>query len=1218
MRPYRRWLSRGLGLALGLGTLLATQRNAEAVWPPRPEMTAADLSMMANWPNDPGYAGQWEHWSWVPGANLTFPNFRTAEATMGTGNNTDRAWAISVGDPRVLIAVLDSGINWDNDDIVNKIALNTAELPMPEGATSYDSNADGVVNILDYLRDSRVTCGTGAVAMRNPRQCRGTDGMPNDPNANGVLDPGDLIRVFSDRTDADNNGYVDDIAGWDFFQDDNDPADATRFGHGTGEMRWSAAETNNGIGDAGDCPRCMLVPIRAADSFIGEVDDFAQGVVYAVDRGARVVQEALGTLDNSTFARRAIDYAYAHNVPVIASAADENSRHHNVPSTNNHTLVVHAIRYDGENVQRSTTFLNFNNCTNYGAQLMLSVSGTGCSSEATGHTAGHAGLLHSYALEHSLTPALSAEEIYQLLRTTTDDINVPESQPTHPMYDNSKYPSLPGWDQRFGYGRTNARRAMESLRDGKIPPEVDIVSPQWFTNFDPDRAPQQTLRIEGRIAARRAPRFDYTVEYATGVEPADTAWVMVRRETNVTAAVTNTLGEIDLRTLTINNPGERSDRYTLSVRIRAVAHYDSPIGDVLGETRRAFFVHRDNTVVPGFPIDVGGSGESSAKVVDLNGDGSREIIYGTADGELHAIRGDGTELAGFPAHTVPLYGMNSAHATNYLASAAYSGTTPAIDPATIYDPIVATPAVADLDGDGTVEIVVSTYHGTVHVFNHDGTAYGHGFPYALPDVTSAMTAPDRILQRGLFSSPVLADLDNDSRLDIVFGAMDGHVYALNGMTAAVKPGFPVEIHFPEANTEYNRIFGNVGIGNFNGDNIPDIVAVSSEKLRGDNNTGAIYIVHGDGNLHAGGPFHPNWPIAMTSFNFFPLVGEGISGAPPIADIDGDGRDELVLTGNALPTIAFARGVQAPHERRPALNTLAVQALAQTSRRGPLTNNTTQIVSFANVFSMGAWGDMDGDQSPDYVISGAELNLAINLGGGGRARPFFHLVGAFRGRDGTVLPGFPQLIEDYTFFMNPAIASVNGDPYPELILGTGGYYLEAFDACGRVPSGWPKFTGGWMIPSPALGDLNGDHTVEVVSGTRSGQLWAWRTEADDRTANVQWESFRHDNRNTGNYGSPLSLGVRGVGDAGVVQCPIPVTPDAGTEEEDAGVVAQDVAVVATDAGTTTADAGSAPTPATSGGGCGCRTTGTAPTGRGLTALLGLGLVAALRRRRRRAD
>ena len=44
-------------------------------------------------------------------------------------------------------------------------------------------------------------------------------------NHNCILDPGDLIQLFSDGVDDDGNGYVDDIAGWDFYKDDNNPYD---------------------------------------------------------------------------------------------------------------------------------------------------------------------------------------------------------------------------------------------------------------------------------------------------------------------------------------------------------------------------------------------------------------------------------------------------------------------------------------------------------------------------------------------------------------------------------------------------------------------------------------------------------------------------------------------------------------------------------------------------------------------------------------------------------------------------------------------------------------------------------------------------------------------------------------------------------------------------------------------------------------------------------
>ena len=105
-----------------------------------------------------------------------------------------------------------------------------------------------------------------------------TDGHPKgDKNSNGRLDAGDLILNFSDGVDDDANGYIDDISGWDFMKNDNDPYDDTRYGHGTGEADDSAAAANNGIGGAGVCPQCRFIPTRVGDSFITDVNDFAQG-----------------------------------------------------------------------------------------------------------------------------------------------------------------------------------------------------------------------------------------------------------------------------------------------------------------------------------------------------------------------------------------------------------------------------------------------------------------------------------------------------------------------------------------------------------------------------------------------------------------------------------------------------------------------------------------------------------------------------------------------------------------------------------------------------------------------------------------------------------------------------------------------------------------------------------------------------------------------------
>ena len=103
----------------------------------------------------------------------------------------------------------------------------------------------------------------------------------------------------------------------------------------------SSDQPNNAQGDIGTCPDCRFFMMRVGDSFIADVNDWAKGVVYATDNGAKVVQEALGTIDQTTFSKAAIDYAYAHGTLIIASMADENSRHHNMPSSYNHVLTVH-------------------------------------------------------------------------------------------------------------------------------------------------------------------------------------------------------------------------------------------------------------------------------------------------------------------------------------------------------------------------------------------------------------------------------------------------------------------------------------------------------------------------------------------------------------------------------------------------------------------------------------------------------------------------------------------------------------------------------------------------------------------------------------------------------------------------------------------------------------------------------------------------------------
>ena len=197
-----------------------------------------------------------------------------------SGFNAAGAWKLHRGRPDVTVAILDTGIRWDNQGVRRRIALNEDELPLPQDgagtpATSHDRNGDGQVNVEDYASDPRV----------NPNA--GPDGVKD------AVDAQDLIKAFSDGTDADGNGFVDDIAGWDFFDDDNDPADSSSYfaakNHGTGRANEVAEEGDDGQGGIGVCPRCTIMPIRIWDTFVSDGNTFGMGITYAADNGAEVV-----------------------------------------------------------------------------------------------------------------------------------------------------------------------------------------------------------------------------------------------------------------------------------------------------------------------------------------------------------------------------------------------------------------------------------------------------------------------------------------------------------------------------------------------------------------------------------------------------------------------------------------------------------------------------------------------------------------------------------------------------------------------------------------------------------------------------------------------------------------------------------------------------------------------------------------------------------------
>jgi hypothetical protein len=1230
-----------------------------------------DMSNPANWPNDPGYTTDWNYWSWLPKKVAGSRAYVPADVTLGaSGMHIDQAWTYTTGRPDVKIAIIDCGIEWDHTDLANKEYLSAAELSgahQPQNAMGvacpavsstvpalgYDCDGDGVFTAADYRDDPRIS----PMVATTGGACGGMT-IKGDVNVDCVLDAGDLIQLFSDGVDDDNNGYVDDISGWDFYKNDNNPYDDTKYGHGTGEAEDSSDEGNNGQGDIGVCPDCRFMMLRAGDSFIADATDFAKGVVYAADNGAKVVQEALGTVDQTAFSRAAIDYAYAHGTAVIASMADENSRHHNMPGLTNHTLPVHAITNDSTILQDNsgvvttdaTTFIAFNTCSNYGGQNMLSVSGTACSSEATGKGAGLAALIFSEGANQGLN--LSPEEVMQLMKMNADLIDVPESLSSDPNVADQFYESLPYFSQRFGYGRPNMLRTMEAIDAKMIPPEVDLVSPAWFETLYADRT-TSPVPVVGRIAASRAPSYDYIVEWAPGVEPADSAfqplsnWVRNINGTTATGGPDmplTTLVPGQLNTTHVPDPDSRkfgeNDR-TITLRVRAIAHY--PGGDVQGQARRSIAIvnnlptltldasievpdaapisqggivpetitHNglDPDLLQGFPINMGASVETSPKLIDIDGDGIRDIVAGASDGSMHVFSiksGSPVELPGFPYHTSVIDGLNPDLSSlptipSYLNAPAYKNG--GVSPSIARESIVGSPAVGDVNSDGKNDIVFSTWQGSVYAVGSSGKALP-GWPKRLPLIPScplpqdpSMTStppcmdPGHKWSRGAYASPVLADFDGNHGLEIVQAAFDGNIYVWHGDGTALS-GFPVAIHGSNVNS-YNRIMTTPAVADFNGDGIPDLATGSNEEIGAGGGAGNYYLVDGRGMNAPGGPYLPHWPISMVSLHIFPVVAEGTDSSPAIADFTGSGHPEVLFQGNGAPPFILPADPGEQHfpsdppNRLPVYDTDAGRqvGLDPTSLFGPGTKAFYPDTMFP-LFSHPSVGDLDQDGVPDIIMTGGSLSLVGSLEGGHPGGAAQDLAAMWSGATGHMFYGAPVPIEDFTFLVNEAVADINGDGYPEVILGTGGYNVRAFDACGCEAKNWPKFTDSWLIATPAVGDIDGDHSIEVVTGTRDGYLYAWRTSGTD-TGVIQWESFHHDNANTGNFGLKLDQGVL----------------RAGTQPLDCSL---------------DCTAASAPTSSSyAAGGCACRAVTARDEQTGAFALaVGLGLAGVLARRTRR--
>lgn len=1114
------------------------------------------------------------------------------------GPGTNRAWEVTTGRPDTIIAVLDSGIRWSENTpkLVNKFYLNRGELPRPgtgiKGGTlaDYDVNGDGVFNVKDFA---------GHV-------------FDYTDDANGYLDPADLIRTFSDGIDDDGNGYTDDISGWDFFEGDNDAGDDVFYGHGTGESEDSAAEVEVD-GSVTQCPNCMLLELRVGDSFVADINHFAEATIYATDNGASVVQEALGTLNHTAFGQAAVDYAWNNGVLVVASEADESAGHHNYPAALNHMMVVNSVTdfasEAGVPLQMPKTYLAFNGCTNFGGYTWVSVASTACSSEATGQSSGMAGLVYSAArnaIQDGVIAArsdtngraLSASEAKQLFRMGAHDIDFSTPKPPFGPPNNfattlpasQRYVTTAGWDQISGWGRINVNDMVRAVAAGRIPPEADITAPRWWQPL-PARG---SIDIVGRVAAVRESGYTYEVQWTPGVQPprwpATDVWRTAANGSGATpkrgVLATIDLAEVRTAILTsvpaytpLDDPTSRDMPEKDAFRVRIVVKDTDPdTADAIEQ--RQYFSSDDPSLADGFPLFLGADGASSPAFDDIDDDGADEIVIADGNGLVHAFKADGGEAAGFPVHTAPL---------NLPLTGSNAYTSGAVSARRYAPVLLGSPVVADLDRDGDVEISVGDMEGNLWVWEHTG-AVRPGFPVrgnpAFSEEPGCQTMPmnascddftaddvrDRIntVDRAFTANPAAGDLDPSAPgLELVAGSNDGHVYAWHADGTPVA-GWPVLLRDPAKVASVRPVSHKVSfvagsgvlfgrkvlaaptLGDIDADGDLEVVvnvneeydevpnwslrdpalgALRALKARsGVDATGMgntrVYALHHDGTAHAPTAAttttpHPDdqayvagWPakIGMLVTELLPYVGEGSNGAPVLADVDGDGTLETATSSMAGPGYLLKADGSSYFGVGPDGGAITFASSLHEFKSGSVDGPSFPALGG------GVFGRIAGPDSPlSWATGAAGLKRLLDVVLPEQQLGVEDHLGAFNALTGTYEAGFPALVNDLQFFNTPAIADVDGDLLADVLQSTAMYDLRAYRAGGAAALGFPKFTGGWSVVTPAVGDMDGDGTREVALVTREGNLFVWRTIASTCVGS-EWPKYQHDLWNTGSYGT----------------------------------------------------------------------------------------------------
>lgn len=676
------------------------------------------------------------------------------------------------GDRTVLLASVDTGVDYTHPDLQNNIWINQNEIPTTLFSTVDVDNDDYVTaeEIVTYLTENNMDYYPG-------------DGI----NLRDALQP---ASPFTNSSDDDGNSFEDDIIGWDASgysgADDNDPMpkagvpNNSTWAHGTHVAGILSAVTDNSLGMASTGFRCSVISVKCSqeNQSYPYVNDGYAGIYYAARAGYfadtfTIINNSWGGGSYSSYEQNQINIAHNTYGAVIVAAAGNGQDYPNYgeeyathyPSSYNNVISVAAMGCNGM-WGHWATYHESVDLSAPGENILSMIIGTGYeswdgSSMASPNAASCIGLLKAYY------PDWTNIELENTIIAKADPV----------IYDLNTESYLQG---RLGSGMVDIYKAIGATSFPHIIYQTHTMN---ISDGDGDNIlnPGETTALLVTIA---------------NVD----GWFAAQ---NVEATLSSTNPEVTI----IDNSafyselileGESSINLTDPFSFEVTENIE--LGDVefhlmvqanIG-TEFAYYDTIDFTVEvslnqEGWPYQLDQQIWSSPVVIDLNGDGEKEIVFNDFGGWVRVLTAEGAELSSFDTGNqiwgspVVLDVDDDSNLEIIIASknrhlyVLDENCNIEVD----YDTgqyLMGTPAIGDIDSDDGLEIVIGGYSspGKIFAINPDGTLVD-GFPYELGEK----------IQRGV----ALADFNGNGKADIVCGTDSENIYLIQD-DLTVAAGFP--------------------------------------------------------------------------------------------------------------------------------------------------------------------------------------------------------------------------------------------------------------------------------------------------------------------------------------------------------------------------------------------------------------------------------------------